>query len=194
VTVRILPATPSNWPGLGRVWGPREKDPDSCWCQRFRRHDQPDNRSALEREVREADVPVGLLAYLDDEVVGWTRAVPRSALPGVTGNRALARLLEPDPDAWWVSCFVVRREHRGAGIGTALLTGAVDWAARHHASVLDGHPVDTDGLPSASSPSAVFTGTLAMFRQAGFVEVGRTYPTRPVMRHSLGRAGRPALG
>jgi hypothetical protein len=45
-----------------------------------------------------------------------------------------------------VSCFVVRRAHRGSGIGVALLEAAVDWAAQHRASVLDGHPVDTDGL------------------------------------------------
>ena len=185
MTVRILPAAASSWPELGRAWGPREKNPDSCWCQRFRRHDEPDNRTALEHEVREAEVPVGLLAYLDEEVVGWTRVVPRSTLPGITGNRALARVLEPDPDAWWVSCFVVRREHRGGGIGIALLRGAVDWAARHGASLLEGHPVDTDGLAAAASPSAIFTGTVAMFRQAGFAEIGRTYPTRPVMRHAL---------
>jgi len=192
--VQILPATPGRWPQLGRVWGPRENDPDSCWCQRFRRHDAPDNRTALEREVREAGTPVGLLAYLDEEVVGWTRVVPRSTLPGVTGNRALARLLEPDPGAWWVTCFVVRREHRGSGIGIALLKGAVDWAARHGATVLDGHPVDTDGLAGTASPSAIFTGTLAMFRRAGFVEIGRTYRTRPVLRHDLDRAGRSRSG
>jgi GNAT superfamily N-acetyltransferase len=194
MTVQLLPATPDRWSQLGRVWGPREKDPDSCWCQRFRWHDEPDNRTALEREVREADPPVGLLAYLDQEVVGWTRVVPRSTLPGITGNRALGRLLEPDPGAWWVSCFVVRREHRGSGVGTALLEGAVDWAARQGATVLDGHPVDTDGPAGPASPSAIFTGTLAMFRRAGFVEIGRTYRTRPVMRHHLHRGDRPQSG
>ena len=33
--------------------------------------------------------------------------------------------------------------------------------------------------------SAVFTGTLAMFAAAGFREVGRTFPSRPVMRLDL---------
>ena len=183
--MQILPVSPEGWARLGRVWGPRERDPGSCWCQRFRRHEEPDNRAALEHEVRKAAVPVGLVAYRDEEPVGWTRVVPRATLPGITGNRALARVLEPDPAAWWVACFVVRREHRGSGIGTALLEGAVDWAARHGASVLDGHPVDTDGLAGAASPSAVFTGTVAMFRRAGFVEIGRTYRTRPVMRRAL---------
>ena len=189
-TVRVVPATAGSWPRLGRVFGPREKNPDSCWCQRFRRHEEPDNRSALQREVRGADVPIGLLAVLDDDVVGWTRVVPRTVLPGITGHRALARILDDDPDAWWVSCFVVRREHRRSGIGGALLEAAVDWAAQHGASVLDGHPVDVDGLAGTPSPSGVFTGTLAMFQRAGFTEIGRTYPTRPVMRRGLGCKGR----
>jgi GNAT superfamily N-acetyltransferase len=183
--VLVVPATAERWPSLGRVFGPREKNPASCWCQRFRRHDEPDNREALRREVHEAVVPVGLLAILDEDVVGWTRVVPRSTLPGITENRALARILDEDPDAWWVSCFVVRRERRSRGIGVALLEAAVDWAAEHGASVLDGHPVDTEGLTGTPSPSAVFTGTLAMFQRAGFAEIGRSYPTRPVMRREL---------
>ena len=184
-TVRVVPATAEMWPKLGRVFGPREKNPASCWCQRFCRHQEPDNRSALQREVLEADLPVGLLAIVDDDVVGWTRVVPRSTLPGITENRVLARVIDEDPDAWWVSCFVVRREHRGSGIGVALLEAAVAWAAQHGASVLDGHPVDTDGLAGTPSPSAVFTGTLAMFQRAGFAEIGRSYRTRPVMRREL---------
>jgi len=184
-TVRIVPATAGQWPQLGRVFGPREKDPNSCWCQRFLRHEESDNRSALRREVQDAEVPIALLAYLDDNVVGWTRVVPRSTLPGITENRALARILDDDPDAWWVSCFVLRREHRGKGIGDAMLDATVDWAARHGASVLDGHPVDTRALAVTPSPSAIFTGTLSMFQRAGFTEIGRTYPTRPVMSHKL---------
>ncbi len=182
--VRVVPATAERWPQLGQVFGPREKDPTSCWCQRFLRHEEPDNRSALQREVQETELPVGLLAYRGDAVVGWTRVVPRATLPGITENRALARILDEDPDAWWVSCFVVRREARGSGVGTALLETAVDWAAQHGASVLDGHPVDTNGLTGTPSPSAIFTGTLAMFQRAGFAEIGRTYRTRPVMRHT----------
>ena len=181
----VVPATANRWPEMGQVFGPREKDPASCWCQRFRRHEETDNRGALFREVRESEVPIGLLAYRGQEVVGWTRVVPRSTLPGITENRALVRILDEDPDAWWVSCVVVRREHRGNGIGVTLLKAAVDWAAQHGASVIDGHPADTHGLAGHASPSAVFTGTLAMFQQAGFTEIGRTYRTRPVVRRVL---------
>ncbi len=101
------------------------------------------------------------------------------------GNRALQRVLSEEPGAWWVSCFVVRREHSGAGVGTALLLGAVDWAQQHGASAVQGHPLDTAALKGTPSPSAIFTGTLPMFVAAGFVEVARTYPSRPVMRRDL---------
>ncbi len=71
--VRIVPATAERWPRLGHVFGSREKDPRSCWCQRFLRHRESDNRSALRREVQDAEVQIGLLAYLDDSAVAIRR-------------------------------------------------------------------------------------------------------------------------
>lgn len=185
--VRVIPATADTWPGLGRVFGSRANTPDSCWCQRFRRHDATDNRSALHQEIEDSLVPIGLVAYLAHDPIGWTRVVPRHTLPGITGNRALARILDNDPNAWWVTCFVVRREHRGGGVGVQLLEHAVEWASEHDGSVLDGHPVDTAALSRGPSASAVFTGTMAMFQRAGFTEIGRTYRSRPVMRRELRR-------
>jgi hypothetical protein len=52
----------------------------------------------------------------------------------------------------------------------------------HGATVVEGHPVDEDRLKGDPSPAALFTGTLSMFTAAGFHELGRTYPSRPVMR------------
>ena len=79
-------------------------------------------------------------------------------------------------------CVDLRREARGRGIGAALLRAAVDHARAHGASLLDGHPVDTKKLNRHPSPAALFTGTVSMFTEAGFHEIGRTYPSRPVMR------------
>lgn len=180
--VEVVPATPDLWPRVGRAFGAREKNSDSCWCQRFRHHEAADNQTALRREIERSDPPIGLLALVDGDVAGWTRVVPRSSLPGIVANRALARLLDDADDAWWVSCFVVRREHRGRGIGVELLRGATEWAFQHGASLIDGHPVDVDALRGSPAPSAVFTGTVSMFERAGFSEIARTYPSRPVMR------------
>jgi GNAT superfamily N-acetyltransferase len=182
--IRVVPATAERWNDVCHAFGRRAARVDSCWCQRFREHQAP-NKSALQREIEAAQVPIGLLAYVGNIPVGWTRVVPRHTLPGVWNNRALRRILEDDESAWWVTCFAVLPEHRGLGVGIALLEEATVYAGNHRASVLDGHPVDVERLRAKPSPSAVFTGTMAMFLAAGFTEVGRTYPSRPVMRKHL---------
>ena len=185
MTVLVRPMAADRWADLEHVFAARARRADSCWCQRFRAHEHRNNRAALGQEVATTTEAIGLLGYINDEPVGWTRVQPRTSLPGITGNRALEQLLDDDQHAWWVTCFVVRREYRGRGVGEELLLAAVDWARDHGGSVLDGHPVDVAALKATPAPSAVFTGTLAMFAHAGFTEVGRTFASRPVMRRLL---------
>ena len=186
VSILIQTATHDRWNDVVVAFGSRASNPDSCWCQRFCAHTDSSNRVALQREVDTAAIPIGLLAYVDDDPAGWTRVVPRNTVPRVLNNRALRRVLNDDENAWWVTCFAVRLEYRGGGVGTALLTAAVKHAREHGASALEGHPVDIDQLRSPKvSGAALFTGTFAMFTTAGFQEIGRTYPSRPVMRHDL---------
>lgn len=187
--------TADSWRDLVAVFGRRGEDPAWCWCQLFlcseppqssASKSPPDNRGALRREITQAAVPPGLIAYDDDHPVGWTRVGPRRGFPGVRGNRALARVLSADDiGAWWVTCFAVDSWRRRSGIGGALLRAAVAFASDHGATAVEGHPVDVTALKAARvSGSALYTGTMAMFAAAGFVEIGRTYPTRPVMRLS----------
>ncbi len=112
--------------------------------------------------------------------------MPRAQVPGVQRNRALRRVLAEDPGAWWVVCFAVDQRHRGVGVATTLLGAAVDHARAHGATAVEGHPVDTDALQADRvSGSALFTGTMRTFLTQGFTEIGRTYPSRPVMRRDL---------
>ena len=86
----------------------------------------------------------------------------------------------------WVTCFAVDRHYRRSGVGLALLQAAVEFAREHGATVVEGHPVDVVALKAARvAPSALYTGTKAMFAAAGFAEVARTYPSRPVMRLAI---------
>jgi hypothetical protein len=66
---------------------------------------------------------------------------------------------------------------------TAILEAAVELARDNGATVVEGHPVDVGALRAArAGGSVVFSGTMGMFSAAGFVEVGRTYSSRPEMR------------
>jgi GNAT superfamily N-acetyltransferase len=182
--LRVLPATADRWDDVVACFGRRGNDPQWCWCQRFvGTTPDGDSRSALHRQITAATFPLGLVAFAEDQPVGWTRISPRCELPGVLSHRALKRILPEDSGAWWATCFVVGAKHRGHGVGHALLDAAVSHARDHGATAVEGHPVDVGKLVATRvSGSALFTGTLAMFAAAGFTEIGRTFPSRPVMR------------
>jgi hypothetical protein len=117
VTIHTLPATPERWGDIVTVFGRRGNDPGWCWCQRFMEPPLDGttltrNRDALHYEVRSASVPPGVLAYVDGTPAGWSRVMPRSHVPLVQRSRALRRILDDDPGAWWITCFAVDRQLR----------------------------------------------------------------------------------
>lgn len=191
----VSPATPECWDDLVEVFGKRGDDPEWCWCQRFLLSadgDTPasaDNRAALHDQVTRAPRPPGLIAYMGGKPAGWSRIGPRKSFPGVTGNRALARVLDgDDATTWWVTCFAVARPYRRSGVASGLLRAALDFARDRGAAAVEGHPVDVRALRSERvAASSLYTGTRSLFVGAGFVEVARTHPARPVMRRVLGR-------
>ena len=190
MTIRVAPSTEALWDDVVAVFGRRGDDPSWCWCRRFL--EQPcdgnpaDNRQALRQEISTASVAPGVIAYVDENPAGWTRVMPRDELPRIVANRAIRRVVNDDPHTWWVTCFAVERRYRGIGVAGALLEAAVVHAGDNGASAVEGHPVDTDALVAqTTSGSALFTGTMRLFLAAGFTEIGRTYPSRPVMRREL---------
>ena len=193
MTVSVQTATPERWSDVVAVFGRRGEDPSWCWCRTFLtpgpplpESGKPDNRQARHDEIDHDPTPPGLVAYLDGRAVGWSRVGPRDRFPGVSGNRTLQPVLEPDPSAWWVTCFVVSQDVRGRGIGTALLVAAGDYAKDQGATSLDGYPVDVEDLQAKRvGASALYTGTLGQFAAAGFNEIARPSPTRPLMRRDL---------
>lgn len=124
------------------------------------------NRRDITALVR-TGVPVGLLAYHDEEPVGFVSVGPRAAYLRVDTSKTSPRV--DDLPVWAIPCFYVHREHRGAGITTALLRGAVEYAAKQGAPAVEGYP-RADDAPKVSAESAFF-GTEAMFRRAGYRKV-----------------------
>jgi GNAT superfamily N-acetyltransferase len=136
------------------------------------------NRQALRAIVVRGAVP-GILAYQGGKPVGWCAVAPRSEY----SRLARSRLFQPldDQPVWSIVCFFIARTHRRKGLTVALLGAAIDYARQQGARILEGYPVD----PSSTSSPDVFayTGTLSAFRRAGFQEVARRSPTRPIMRY-----------
>ncbi len=141
------------------------------------------NKRALQRLVIHGTVP-GLLAYAGREPVGWISLAPRQQFPVLNRSRVLAPVDEKL--VWSVVCFFIAKGWRGKGVATKLLQEAVKFARRRGAKIVEGYPVAPrkGRLPDAF----LWTGLPPIFESAGFVEVARRSPTRPILRRSVRRA------
>lgn len=88
-----------------------------------------------------------------------------------------------DQPVWSIICFVVPGEFRGQGVAHALLAGAIAYARKHGARLIEAYPVDK---PERANNDSMWFGAKSMYDKAGFMEVARRKPHRPVMRLKLG--------
>jgi GNAT superfamily N-acetyltransferase len=181
----FAPLTPARWPDLEKLFGPRGACA-GCWCMYPRltttegKTQGAPNRRAFRALVKQGAAP-GLLAYADREPVGWVAIAPRAEYRRFERSRVLAPV--DDLPVWSVPCFFVERSARGSGLTVKLLKAACEWAAKHGARIVEGYPVDTKG--QRYSATFAFHGTVSTFEDAGFREVERRSPTRPIVRRTL---------
>jgi hypothetical protein len=191
MTVEVVAATPERWADLVAVFdGPG--DPGRCWCQWFFRGAQADrvhadgNRVALRRQVDDGPAP-GVLGYVDGVPTGWCAVAPRPGYTRLTRS-PLLRGLPPrelaDPTVWSVTCFLVRRTGRKRGLAGRLLDGAVALARDSGGTLAEGYPIDL-AVRSSTSSAELYHGPLSVFLRAGFAEVARPTPDRPIVRLPL---------
>ena len=148
------------------------------------------NRAAMRALVGKGAKPPGVLAYLGEQAVGWCAVAPREEYVRLEGARVLRRI-DAAP-VWSIACLFVSPAHRRRGISVALIEGAARFAAGHGATLVEGYPVE----PKGREMPAVFawTGTAAAFQAAGFREVARGSPGRPIMRLQFARRERAGEG
>lgn len=180
------PVTMQRWEDLETLFGPRGAC-GGCWCMwwrvthaEFERSKGEGNRLAMKAIVDSGEVP-GLLAYRQGQPVAWCSVAPRTAFPVLDRSPILKRV--DDQPVWSVVCFFVARSERRQGLTIELLRAAVDYARQNGASIVEGYPVD----PKKGTTADVFayTGLPSAYRKAGFVEVLRRSPTRPIMRYAI---------
>ena len=185
------PLTPARWDDFCAVMG-TNGGYCGCWCMYWRapRKDfEGPARKTLKTRMRalvDQGPPPGIIAYRDGAPVGWVQIGPRPATPNWNGPRRLSAPLAAadadDPKIWAVTCFVVPRAHRGQGVATALLAGAVDFARRKKARAIEACPVETR---ANANPVSMYHGVASIFERAGFEEIARRRDDRPLMRLTL---------
>jgi|SRR6516164_5737036 GNAT superfamily N-acetyltransferase len=181
-SIAVRPLTPDRWNDVVSLFGERGACA-GCWCMWWRMGQSEWERTkgaGTKRRFRALVAkgpPPGLLAYAAGEPVGWCALAPREAYPRLARSKVLAPV--DGAPVWSVTCFFVRKDWRRRGITVELLKAAARFARRQGASLLEGYPTDTD----RTEPGAfVHHGLLSAFRRAGFSEVARRSPRRPIVR------------
>jgi GNAT superfamily N-acetyltransferase len=184
----VHPLTPERWPDLEAIFLARGCSvARGCWCMFYRRSGerpapppgltQAQGERAAFKALVDAGVKTGLIGYRDGAPVGWVALGPREDFARLKRSPVM-RAVDDQP-VWSIVCFVVPAAHRGQGVATALLEAAIAWARAAGVPLLEAYPVDRE---ERSADDAMWFGAKSMFDAAGFEEVARRKPQRPIVR------------
>lgn len=147
----------------GGVWG-------GCWCLAFHVEGNergPHRRAQKEQRVREGKAHAALV-YSGPDCIGWCQFGPSDELPRIKHLRVYNQAQGEPPD-WRTTCFFVDKEHRGKGVASLALAGALDEIARLGGGLVESYPEDT--TDRKVSPPFLHNSRLALFEQQGFARV-----------------------
>ncbi len=173
------------WTDFEELFGPRGACA-GCWCMfwkvRGKAFDEVRGYETrqMHKSIVDSGVSTGLLAYLHGEVVGWVAVEPRAAYEKLAHSRVLKPV--DDQPVWSITCFFVAKPFRKQGITVELLQAAVEHVRSQGGTIVEGYPVETrETMPAPF----LYTGTASAFQHAGFREVARRSPTRPIFRYYI---------
>ena len=183
------PLTEANFADLEAIFNARGCSiARSCWCMAYRKTGgtgwgeqdyaklKQENRAGL-KSLAQRSEQVGLVGYRDGVPVGWVSFGPREDFARLARSTIMGPV--DDRPVWSIICFVVPSEHRGQGVARQMLQAAIAFCRKKKVKLLEAYPVDKDGH---SADTSLWFGTKSMFDAAGFEEVARRKPTRPVVR------------
>jgi len=176
--VKVVPATSEHWTGIEKFFAD-----NPCWCQAWRmsagaygrstKVELPKHiikrRSALRDQIKRS-TPPGVVAYLDDQIIGWSGFGPRAEMERLVRSQTIPAV--DDISVWSIVCFFVRSGYRRQGVARSLLRGAIKCARKHGAPALEAYPIDPGGKRIDATFS--YVGIVSMFEQEGFQRIIET--------------------
>jgi GNAT superfamily N-acetyltransferase len=188
--LEIHPLTAPRFRDLETLFnGPGGSQVRGCWCMFYRRSgptaipkgmSRPEHARCSLKALVEAGTVPGLIGYRDGEPVGWVSLGPREEFARLQRSPVMKSV--DDKPVWSVVCFYTAKRVRGRRVAEAMLAAAIDFARACGAKLVEAYPVDRR---ARSADDSMWFGCKAMYDRAGFAEVARRKPTRPVMRKTL---------
>jgi Acetyltransferase (GNAT) family len=171
--LKILSVDKTSWADFENLFQSKG-GPHYCWCMAWRmtgdelKHNNATSRKEFISQRVGSDIPIGLLAYADNEAIAWCSIAPRETYRRLGGDESLKNV-------WSIVCFFIKKEFRDIGLVDLLVEEAKKYAAKNGAKYLEAYPVDPD------SPSYRFMGYVKTFEKAGFSFVKKAGTRRNVM-------------
>lgn len=127
----------------------------------------PAHRAAKAERISSCKA-LGLLAYVDDKVVGWCNAQLRSNF--VNMRRYSVAINNPDERVGSIMCFLVAPNYRRIGVCTALVNAACEMFRSLSLEAAEGYPTTSPAKSSWEVPWAEenYKGPLSIFLNNGF--------------------------
>jgi GNAT superfamily N-acetyltransferase len=183
--ITVRPLTAEDWPVVTQLFGANGAC-GGCWCmwwrvpqggKLWRESKGAKNRDAFRRLVH-ADKVHAVLAFAGEEPVGWCSFGPKETFPRMKRMRSLQH--ESPEGTWSIVCFYIPSRWRGRGVATVLLEAATTRAFALGASAVEGYPAVPKDEDSRMPGAFAWTGVPALFDRAGYAEIEREGPARPV--------------
>ncbi len=157
------------WPDFERlveanncVWG-------GCWCMWYHGKEASDEPPEVKKKTKECLVREGRahasLVFEGKDCVGWCQYGSPQEIPRIHNEKAY---LATDPvlPHWRITCFFSAKGHRGRGVASAALGGAIEQIKKLGGGRIEGYPEDAEGRKA--SPAFLFNGALTTFERHGF--------------------------
>jgi GNAT superfamily N-acetyltransferase len=173
----FYPVTKDRWTDFEQLFESKG-GPHNCWCTVWRVNEnkktipgKAGKKASMYNRVIN-DIPIGILAYLENEPIGWCSIAPRETYRKLGGD-------ETKEGVWSLVCFFIKIPFRNKGIASQLIDAAIGYAKDNGAKYIEAYPVAPD------SPSYRFMGFVPTFERAGFQFLKAAGTRRNVMIFSI---------
>jgi GNAT superfamily N-acetyltransferase len=124
------------------------------------------------------NIPLGVILFVNDDPAGWCSVAPREQFIRLEESRVLKPIDEKK--VWSLSCLFVNKKFRRKGLSSEIIKGAVEFAKKNKAKIVEAYP--TEPKDKNFPDTFAWTGIYSAFIKAGFEEVARHSPVRPILR------------
>ena len=169
LTTREL--TPELWPQLEELFGDKGACA-GCWCM-FWRLEKGESFESIQgakakarfKRMVQSGAVHGILAFVEDEPVGWCAFERRRDLAKL--DRAPSLACDDADEVWSLPCFFVKNAWRELGVAGVMLRAALAALKKRKAKIAEAYPVKPQG--SIAIPAAfAHTGVPKLFVPEGF--------------------------